>query len=426
VTVTAPSTVAPERIPQGGVVRVGVWGKPDPEAATLTGATIRSLTQPQLFVAQPDGTWAPSLVEPGSDVDGDQFRSATFRLREGAVWSDGSKIQGGHLWESADHRFVTEVDVADDGLYTVSFNQPLPGWRRLWSGAATVEPPEPGLFGGAWRVESANPELEVVLIPNESWWGERPNLDELRLVVVPDQGVLYDLFADGAIDVIAPNAATGRLPTLAELAPGRVDTALGSGWWVGMTSNPERINEAQARALLGSIDADFFVGALLKGEAVVGSLGGDAVRFPEAQLTDISDLITITVPDDVAMLGAVKRAALLAVRTAGGTVPELRDAASDLVDPWIAAGDFEASIELFYDGLGGPCWTCRFGNVDEAAARLADGGGDPLDTMLAETGVARLLWRPIQAVAWAENVNGVVANGWALSSAWNANEWWVG
>ena len=296
----------------------------------------------------------------------------------------------------------------------------------MWSGASVVEPPEPDLFGGAWRVESVNPELEVVLVPNETWWGGRPNLDELRLVVVPDQGVLYDLFVDGGLDVISPNAATGRLPTLAELAPGRTDTALGSGWWVGMTTNQERVEEAQAKALLGSIDADFFVGALLKGEAVAGSLGGGEFSFPAAQLTDIDELITITVPDDVAMLGAVKRAVLLAVRSAGATVPELRDAASDLVDPWITSGDFDASIELFYDGLGGPCWTCRFGDVDEAAARLADGGGDPLDELLSDTGAARLLWRPIQAVAWGENVNGVVANGWALSSAWNANEWWLG
>ena len=142
--VTPPSTVPPTVIPRGGVVRLGVWGETDPEAETLTGAMIRSLTQPQLFVAGPDGLWNASLVEPGTDVDGEQFRSASFRLRDGAVWSDGSKIERDHLWDSADRRFVEGVDVADDGLYTISFIQPLPNWRHLWSGTAVVSPPKEG------------------------------------------------------------------------------------------------------------------------------------------------------------------------------------------------------------------------------------------------------------------------------------------
>ena len=413
-------------IPQGGSVSVGVWGKPDPTADTLTGEMIRSLTQPQLFAAAPDGTWVPSLVEPGTDIDGPELRSATFRLRQDAVWSDGSKIQGGHLWNSRDTRFVREIDVGDDGLYTVSFNQPLPNWRRLWSGADVVAPPEDGLYGGPWKVDSFDPELEAILVPNETWWGTGPHLDELRLVVVPNQGVMFDIFEDGGLDVIAPNAVTGRVPVLAEMAPGRFATALGGGWWVGVQIDPDTADLADRLGVLSALDRAFFVGALLKEEAVaVASLGGGGVVPAGGALASIDSLITITAPDDVSMLGAVERAVLLAIRGAGGVVPELREAPSDLAEGWIRSGEAEAHIALHYDGPGGPCWTCRFGHVDEAAARIADGGGEALDQLLADAGVLQVLWRPVQAVAWADGVNGVVANGWAISPAWNAHEWWV-
>ena len=427
VLVSAPTTAPPAVIPQGGSVTVGVWGEPDPTADTLVGEMVRSLIQPQLFVAMPDGSWQASLVEPGSDLDGDEFRTATFRLREGAVWSDGSKIQGGHLWESADRRFVEEINVADDGLYTVTFNQPLPNWRRLWSGADVVKPPEDGLFGGPWIVASSDPEIETVLVPNELWWGDQPHLDELRLVVVPDQGVLFDLFEDGVLEVVAPNAVTGRVVVLEELAPGRVATAFGGGWWVGLQIDPGQVDGPDRRALMASLDPEFFVGALLKGEAVVvPSLGGTVVVYQETDPATVGELITITSPDDISMIGAVQRAALLTVRSAGGVVPELRDGTSDLAEGWIRSGESQAHIALHYDGPGGPCWTCRFAHVDEEASRIADGGGQPMDELLAAEGIVRVVWRPIQAVAWAPDVHGVVANGWAMSPTWNAHEWWVG
>ncbi|MDG2260822.1 MAG: hypothetical protein P8N50_00650, partial [Actinomycetota bacterium] len=86
VVIAPPTTVSPQVIPKGGSISIGVWGEPDPTADTLTGEMIRSLTQPQLFTAMPDGTWAASLVDPGTDADGPELRSATFRLRTGAVW----------------------------------------------------------------------------------------------------------------------------------------------------------------------------------------------------------------------------------------------------------------------------------------------------------------------------------------------------
>ncbi|HZQ27715.1 MAG TPA: hypothetical protein VFA94_08450, partial [Acidimicrobiales bacterium] len=144
----APPLIAPgaRHHTTGGSARVGVWGEPDPAAPTLAGAAVRALVLPQLFVAGVDGRWRSALVDPGSDHVAPDLRSATFKLRPRAVWSNGSPITADDLRRSADARFVAGVDgPAGDGTITVRFTQRLPGWRRLWSGTSSVSSPAPGV-----------------------------------------------------------------------------------------------------------------------------------------------------------------------------------------------------------------------------------------------------------------------------------------
>src|SRR5581483_5882894 len=86
----APPLIAPgaRHHTTGGSARVGVWGEPDPAAPTLAGAAVRALVLPQLFVAGVDGRWRSALVDPGSDHVAPDLRSATFKLRPRAVWSN--------------------------------------------------------------------------------------------------------------------------------------------------------------------------------------------------------------------------------------------------------------------------------------------------------------------------------------------------
>jgi hypothetical protein len=115
-------------------------------------------------------------------------------------------------------------------------------------------------------------------------------------------------------------------------------------------------------------------------------------------------------------------------QAAGGGV-ELRNAEADRVEGWVAAGDYAAAVVAAYEGPS-PCWTCRWGSVDRALAAAAD-GGDPaaaraLEDRLRETHVVVPLWRPTPFAAWSKSVHGVAPNGYGLSAAWNAWEWWRG
>jgi ABC-type transport system substrate-binding protein len=429
---------------RGGSVRVGVWDEADPSAPTLGGAAVRALVLPQLFVARPDGRWSPSLVAPRSDVTGEGATSASFRLRPGAVWSDGSPIGVEDLRRSADARFVSSIDgPAPDGTITLRFTAPLPGWRRLWSGQDAVSAPAPGVWGGPFVVATVTPGLETVLARCDRWWGApAPFLDEVRLVVVPEATMARQLLAAGELDVVMPLAATVRSDQLAATPGVSVDRAERGGWTVALVMNPDRLSVEQRRALSASIDRPRFVRTLLAGEASV--LQGFAPSGEDATWSSVG----VAAPDDQGALAPLRGATVDLVgmveepmttllhrsmqkrvrsATAGSATVELRAAAAPLVEGWLAKGEYDAGVEVDLDPLGG-CWMCRWSSVDAGLATAADGGDTgavaSLEARLRDEARVLPLWRPTTVAAWrSAAVDGPKANGYAVSGAWNAWEW---
>ena len=415
---------------------MGVWGEPDPAAATLGGAAVRALVLPQLFVAGPDGRWTPSLVASGSDRLAPDRRSASFRLRDGAVWSDGSPITVDDLRRSADPRFVAGVEGPDpDGKVTVRLTQELPGWRRLWSGVDSVAPPGPGVWGGPFVVASHVPGLEVVLKANDRWVGGRPHLDEVRLVLVPDPVVARQLLDRRRLDVVMPPAATVRTTQLRSLAGVSVDTRRVGGWWVGLLLKPDRLDRDRRAGLVAAVDRSAFVGTLLQGEAsvlhgFVPPPAGGAASWagvgpaPPAALRGVT--VDLVGQREEPMTRTLQRALQKRAHPAGARL-ELRNAEADRAERWVAEGSYDAAVLMLHDGPE-PCWTCRWAGVDEALARAADGGdrsaARALEAKLRDEALLLPLWRPVTVTAWRDGLNGVRANGYALSGAWNAWEWW--
>ena len=430
----AVEVTVPDR-PRGGSARVGVWAAPDPAAPTLGGSAVRALVLPQLFVARPDGRWSPALVEPRTDVTGAGALSAELRLRAGASWSDGSPITVEDLRRSADDRFVAGVEADADGLITVRFTSPLPGWRRLWSGRDAVTPPAEGVWGGPFVVASATPGLETVLRRNDAWWGPGPFLDELRLVLVPDPTTARQLLARGDLDAVMPPAATARTRQLEALPGVEVERVERGGWSVALVANPDTLAEDKRKALFGSLDRAAFASTLLAGEATLlqgFAPSGEDATWAGVGLGDAGALAGETVDlvgfGEEPMSWLVHRSMQKRVRvdTAGKATIELRSAEADRVEGWLAAGEYEAAIVPYLDPLGG-CWTCRWPALGDAA-RAAD-GGDPaaiaaLQAQLRDSSLALPLWRPATVVAWRDGLEGARANGYAASAAWNAWEWW--
>ncbi len=418
--------------PRGGSARVGVWGAPDPAAATIAGAAVRSLVLPQLFVARADGRWSSMLAQPGSDRTADDRRSASLRLRGGAVWSDGTPITADDLRRTADARFVAGVDGPDAaGAITVRFTQELPGWRRLWSGDDVIGAPTPGVWGGPFVMASVTPGLETVLVRNDRWWGApAPFLDELHLVLVPDPTTARLLLARNELDVLMPLAGTVRTPQLEAIPDVTVQRAAQGGWTVSLEANPARLDLDRRRALLATFDRVPFVATLLRDEAArldgfapaspgewAGIAAGDAAALRGTR----TDLVGF---GEEPMTGLVYRSMQRRARAVEGTI-ELRSAEADRVEGWLRAGSYDAALVVRPEPLA-TCWACRWPDV--AGVREADGGdvsaAAAVDAALRDEARVLPLWRGSPVVAVRSGLTGTAANGYALGPAWNAWEWW--
>ena len=356
--------------PRGGMARVGVWQEPDVAASNLGGAAVRALVYPQLFIARPDGSWEASLAEPGSERLAPDHRSASFRFRRGASWSDGTAITAGDLRRVPEPYVVAVDGPAPDGRITVRFSQPLPGWRQLWSVTSSVTPPRPGLWGGPFVLAGHTPGLEAVLRRNEHWYGgPGPFLDEVRLVLVPDAVTARQLLARGELDVVMPPGASVRTEQLRALSGVSVATSTRTGWWVGLRANPKKLNTDQRRSLFQFVDRSAFVGTLLRGEATVLNGFSGPTDTTWATLPSAGPKpgpIELAGASEDPMTAVLGKALQRGGRTAGSDV-SLRTARVDQVDQLVASGTYEAAVVTNLDGPDA-CWTCRWSDVDTVLA----------------------------------------------------------
>ena len=409
---------------------MGVWQEPDVSASNLGGAAVRALVYPQLFVARPDGSWEASLAEPGSERLAPDRRSASFRFRRGAAWSDGTAITAGDLRRVPEPYVVAVDGPAPDGRITVRFNQPLPGWHRLWSVTSSVTPPRPGLWGGPFVLAGYTPGLEAVLRRNDRWYGGRgPYLDEVRLVLVPDAVTARQLLARGELDVLMPPGATVRTEQLRAIPGVSVATSTRTGWWVGLQANPKTLNGDERRSLFRFVDRNAFVGTLLRGEAaVLNGFSGPrdttwaALPSPGSKPGPIE----LAGASEDPMAGVLGKALQRGGHAAGSDVA-LRTARVEQLEQWVALGTYQAAVVTNLDGPDA-CWTCRWAGVDTVLASAADSGDAAavrqLEGRLRDDALVLPLWRPTAVVAWRDGLEGVRVNGYASSAAWNAVEWW--
>jgi len=167
-------------------------------------------------------------------------KTYVFHLRKGVTFHDGrpltsrdvkwtfdSLLQGKiRSTKAAAYRFVDRIDVPDD--YTVVFHMKEPFATLLWNlsdgamgivpyGSSTEVSNHP-IGSGPFRFISAEPDKEVVIERNNSYWGEKPHLQKVRFAVVPDTTTRALELRKGSAD-IAVNALTGDLVPALEREP---------------------------------------------------------------------------------------------------------------------------------------------------------------------------------------------------------------
>ena len=172
----------------------------------------------------------------------------TFRLREGAMWSDGSPVTSADVAATLDRMVVGgavpagvvsegAVERPDDLTAVVNLDNPNGNFPVLMSiynpqslitpvdytnGTTLEERPE---GSGAWRLTDYDPAtFTSKFVRNENWWGSQPPLDSIELRGFDSMDDQVAAMEVREIDVIQNFAAIGGEELLAdsnfvELAP---------------------------------------------------------------------------------------------------------------------------------------------------------------------------------------------------------------
>lgn len=326
-TTPKPSEVA---VVDGGEIVIGAEQEPDCAdwiatcGGSIWGTYIMQIpTLPGVFqTRQVDDEWVPvpsDLVtaEPEVEVADDGTQTITYSINPDAVWSDGEPItsadfeytalqirDGDDIFDKTGYDRIASVDAIDPSTAVVTLSSPYAGWRTLFSvygimPAHLLEGQDRNALmadgydfsGGPWKIDEWTRGTSVTLVPNENYWGEKPHLDKVTFLFLPDTTAAFQALKSGQVSALYPSPQLDALNQIDAGLPGiqsQVDARSGNleAIWLNNSAAPFD-SVAVRQALAYSIDRDAIVKRLF------GSLGID-----EAQQSFNSPMVAPFAADD--------------------------------------------------------------------------------------------------------------------------------
>lgn len=330
----APSSAAPEpsevAVVDGGELVIGAEQEPDCTdwiatcAGSIWGTYVMQVpTMPAVFqTRQVDEEWVPvpsDLVteEPVAEVAADGTQTITYSINPEAVWSDGEPItsadfaytalqirDGDDIFDKTGYDRITAVDTSDPQTAVVTLDSAYAGWRTLFSvygimpshllegqDRAALMTDGYDFSGGPWKIEKWTRGTSVTLVPNENYWGEKPHLDRVTFLFLPDTTAAFQALKSGQVSALYPSPQLDALTQIEAGLPGirsQVDARSGNleAIWLNNAAAPFD-SVAVRQALAYSIDRDAIVKRLF------GSLG-----IEEAQQSFNSPMVAPFASDD--------------------------------------------------------------------------------------------------------------------------------
>jgi peptide/nickel transport system substrate-binding protein len=231
----------PVPVEKGGTLNFGADQEPtgfNVNTSKDSGTAARSVTiqvLPASFHATPqfEPVLNSNLLESAELTETDP-QTVVYRIREEAVWSDGTPITAAdyqYLWRSmngtvadndvattAGYEDIESVTGANDGkTVTVVFAKRFADWQSLFNDIlpAHVAKRLPGgwndgfndgipVSGGPFEIASFTRGESLKLVRNNAWWGPTPNLDSIVFRFLPDSSTQPSALANGEVDLIYP------------------------------------------------------------------------------------------------------------------------------------------------------------------------------------------------------------------------------
>ena len=328
-TTPEPSDVA---VVDGGELVIGAEQEPDCAdwiatcGGSIWGTYVMQIpTMPSVFQTRlVDDDWQPvpsDLVtgEPETTVADDGTQTITYSINPDAVWSDGEPItsadfaytalqirDGDDIFDKTGYDRIMAVDSSDPATAVVTLNSAYAGWRTLFSvygimpahllegeDRAAIMADGYDFSGGPWKIEKWTRGTSVTLVPNENYWGEKPHLDKVTFLFLPDTTAAFQALKSGQVSVLAPTPQLDALTQIDAGLPGirsQVDARSGNLEAIWLNNSVAPFDSVAVRqALAYSIDRDAIVKRLF------GSLGID-----KAQQSFNSPMVAPFAADDFA------------------------------------------------------------------------------------------------------------------------------
>jgi peptide/nickel transport system substrate-binding protein len=180
------------------------------------------------------------LAVPETLDDGTQGIAVTYQLQPEATWGDGTPVTTEDVvftWQVGRHpqtgvagfeafRRILSIDVIDDKTFTVHVDRitftynasggfdllPAHLERAIFEADPAAyrtrttfdtDPTNPGLYFGPYRVTEVSSGSHIMLEPNPTWYGAKPDFDRITVRVIENTAALEANLLSGAIDMIA-------------------------------------------------------------------------------------------------------------------------------------------------------------------------------------------------------------------------------
>jgi peptide/nickel transport system substrate-binding protein len=192
-------------------------------------------TMPRVYDIVQDGenwVYEPSILLDGEpELVTDPQQVVTYHISEDAVWSDGEPIvcgdfvytwdqikNGEAIYDTTGYKDISAVDCPDDKTAVTTYENPYAGWKSLFGtqfgvfpshileGQDRHEAMNDGYdwSGGPWKIDEWARGEQLVLVPNENYWGDKPKLERVTFRFITDSSAEFEAFTGGEVDAIYP------------------------------------------------------------------------------------------------------------------------------------------------------------------------------------------------------------------------------
>jgi len=254
--------------------------------------TAQALIMPRAFDFTDKNDYKVSTMLAGEPtLETSPKQKITYKISDRAVWSDGQPMisqdfkytwdqvaHGTGITDTTGYASIEAVDTPDPKTAVVTFKENYPAWRDLFGGYFGVFPShilegkdrnalmKDGYdwSGGPWKLKGGAAGwvkgTSITLVPNDSYYGEKPNLSSITFKFLTDTKAEQDGLLSNQVAMIYPQAQPGQ-EALAK-APGiklDVKTSLQyEALWFNTQKEPFT-SKAVRQAVAYAIDRDAIV-----------------------------------------------------------------------------------------------------------------------------------------------------------------------